>query len=151
MTTYTTDRANSGEIPRTHGEDTRVIRRLDDTWIVTLPASARIVSDPITEQLPALPSVGIYPPDAPGRDAWITSGDIPPFLSYALHHGPAGLQGSPAGDPPKLPPPPPPPSKRVRFRHARRLSPWIGVAIVVGTGLAMWAGGFLAGWVVMGR
>lgn len=58
-----------------------------------------------------------------GRDAWITTVEIPPFLSYALSGG--GLQDPPTGEPPKLPPPPPTKAERpagFRPAHRRRIS-----------------------------
>jgi hypothetical protein len=164
----TTDTADSGEIPRYDSlgdEPTRnlasyILRQgeiytrhrlaaADTMFIRTdLTADPEQIAD--AHLRAGEPFLGV----PSGRDAWITTGDVPPFLSYALTFTATGeLQDPPTGNPPPLPPPPPPGKTvpRVKFRHARRLSPWIGLAIVVGTGLAMWAGGFLAAVAVMGR
>lgn len=74
----------------------------------------------------------------------------------------AGLDGcvdleGPQSPPPPLPPVPPAPrpstAARMRYRgahhHPRRLSPWVGLAVAVGFGLAVYAGLIAAALVVI--
>lgn len=173
--TITTDRADSGEIKRPPadlgGDPTRnlasyMLRQGEvysrhrlaaaDTMIVRTDLTAdpnEVAAAKLRAEVAAAglragePFIGnLCAPSA--RDAWITSGEIPPYLTYALTFTADGLQEPPTGNPPPLPPHPPTPAKavpRVRFRHRRRLAPVAKAVLWTAlVGSAMWAGLILA-------
>jgi hypothetical protein len=192
MSTYTTDHADSGEIPRPGEQRTRIhvrnqpgeygVKRLIGESTTNLASqrlraqgqvysSARLsVADTMTirtdltadpEQVaeaglrPDEPFLGLgrFGPYVPSlQDAYVNTGEIPPFVAAAFDQ--SALQDPPTGTPPPLPPQPKSDKADARPRgfrpgHRRPVPAGMYAVAAVGLALATFAAGWVSCWAVV--
>lgn len=166
---------DSDEFPLGIGEKRIVILRRD-TGEPTQRIDPRLIHAPSFDAIPRkvfdIDDTVIYMPETIGVVDQAAAQPIAPLERVAgaedtavhsildsLAGARAGIDGELEG-PQKPPPPLPKPKAYVvpgKYRYAgrhrqdadRRLSPWWGLVIAVGFGLAMWAGAYLAGQAVL--